>query len=69
MRTVRHICDKLSDWECMELYVEWLSGESKTVLGRRYKMNNDTVTQTIDRIEAAARGLGLLPRREKETKV
>ena len=69
MRTVRHICDKLSDWECMELYVEWLSGESKAVLGRRYKMSVSTVTETISRIEAAARGLGLLPRRKKETKV
>ena len=63
MRTVRHLCDKLSNWECMELYASWRMGTPKRILELRYGMSGTTINQTIERAEAAARGLGLSTRR------
>ena len=61
-RQVRHLCSKLSDWECMELYVDYRRGTTKYHLQQRYRMSYHELMKTIERIEAAARGLGLSTR-------
>ena len=61
----RHICDKLSDWECVELYLSFRMGTAKKALCGRYTVSKRTLNQIIDRIEATAHGLGLSTRRMK----
>mgnify|MGYP002620819093 CR=1 FL=1 len=53
-----HLCKKLSDWECMELYQAYQLGVTKTELRRRYHMSGSTLNQTIRNIEDAGRMMG-----------
>ncbi len=56
---VVHISDKLSDWECVELYLAYRGGATKTELRRRYRMSGKTLNRTLLRVEAEARRRGL----------
>ena len=58
-RPVRHVCDKLSDWEVMELYMSYRGGVSLSEIARRYRMSYSTARETVRRVEARARELGL----------
>ena len=46
----------------MELYVDYRRGTTKYHLQQRYRMSYHELMTTIERVEAAARGLGLSTR-------
>ena len=58
-RTIRHVCDKLGNWEVMELYGQYRSGVTLGELARRYNMSGSTVRETVRRVEERARKMGV----------
>lgn len=55
-----HLSMHLSDWEVMEIYQSYRSGESKANLQRRYRMSGTTLNKLIRAVEDAAMKRGLI---------
>lgn len=50
---VRHISEKLSDWEVAEMYIAYRRGVPKRELSERYGISGSTLNDTIRRFERA----------------
>lgn len=55
-----HLSMHLPDWEVMEIYQSYRSGESKANLQRRYRMSGTTLNKLIRAVEDAAMKRGLI---------